>query len=158
MDAPPSRYRVIEKDGRLIVIDNSTGRPASTTSPIPPPSARPGGSPSPVAPAPGRLDSLADSLLRRVVREWDSEGRAVIHWNWQTNGKDRRWDARLDQGQQRRLGRALVALLSAPIFIMLVIFSGGLFLWLAFFIVPAIVWGFRTIGRIQRETGGVKGG
>ena len=158
MDAPQGRYRVIEKDGRLIVIDNGTGRPASTSA-IPPPSGRPGLSASPVAPATSNLDSFADFLLRKVVREWDKEGRAVIHWNWKKNGKEQRWDALLDRGQQRRLGRALVALSTTfPLMIFLFI-AGGVFFWFgAILALMPVVWAIAAIARLQRETGGVAGG
>ena len=37
MEAPKGRYSVVEKDGRLIVIDNQTGAAAASTTPSPRP-------------------------------------------------------------------------------------------------------------------------
>src|SRR3954452_17575869 len=109
MDPPATRYRVIEKDGRLIVVDN--GVPISPSI-GPPPPARPGRpSPAPVGSGDsGAIDRFGRLVLTRVTREWDSQGRAVIAWQWEQNGVKKRWDAVLDEGQQRRLGRALVAI------------------------------------------------
>ncbi|HEX9947594.1 MAG TPA: hypothetical protein VGA98_08645, partial [Allosphingosinicella sp.] len=86
MDAPKGRYRVIEEDGRLVVIDNESGTPIPSSL-VPPRRPRPGRSPAsppvPVAPAgPGPLDRAGDFLLAVVAREWDSQGRAVIAWRW----------------------------------------------------------------------------
>lgn len=36
-EIPPSRYKVVERDRRLVVIDTLTGRPASAPGPVPPP-------------------------------------------------------------------------------------------------------------------------
>src|SRR5688500_724115 len=135
MDAPQGRYRVIEKDGRLVVIDNRTGAPASSPV-VPPPRMGGRGGPvqsaSPVTAAKSGLDTFADMLLRLVVREWDAEGRAVIHWEWKEGGKERSWDALLDLDQQRRLGRALVHFAVLPVLILLLMFAGGSWVWLAF--------------------------
>ena len=35
-DVPPSRYKVVERDRRLVVIDTLTGKPASAPGPVPP--------------------------------------------------------------------------------------------------------------------------
>ena len=35
-DVPPSRYKVVERDRRLVVIDTLTGKPASSPGPVPP--------------------------------------------------------------------------------------------------------------------------
>ena len=35
-EVPPSRYKVVERDRRLVVIDTLTGKPASAPGPIPP--------------------------------------------------------------------------------------------------------------------------
>lgn len=156
MDAPKGRYRVVEKDGRLIVIDNQAGGPipASIDSP---PGARPGGSstsPSPLAPAgPGALDRVADFLLAVVVREWDSEGRAVIAWESGDKGNGSRWDARLDEAQQRRMGRALLALCVAPILAILFIFGNGAWLGFALLLtLPPVLWGAFGLARLYSET------
>jgi hypothetical protein len=156
MDAPKGRYRVEEKDGRLVVIDNQTGAPASS-SPPPRPS-RAGGPGLPAAPivaGKGALDSLADMLVTLAAQGWDGEGRAVIRWEWTQNGKTRRWDARLDQGQQRRLGRALLGLCAAPLLVPLFIFAPAVLIWLGLIlIVPPALWGLSTIVSLQSETGG----
>jgi hypothetical protein len=155
MDAPQGRYKVVEKDGRLIVIDNATGQPASgTATPARPPTPGRSGS-SPVAPAKSTIDSFADSLLRLAVREWDDQGRAIIHWSWKQNGKEQRWDAWLDQAEQKRFGRALVAIAAAPLFVFFFIFTSGLLLWLGMLLtVGPVIWGFRSISRLQSETNG----
>lgn len=156
MDAPKGRYRVVEKDGRLIVIDNRTGGPIPSSIGSPP-DARPGrfpASPTPVAPAgPGPLDRAADFLLAVVVKEWDSEGRAVIAWESGDKGKGSRWDARLDEAQQRRMGRALLALCAVPVFVPFFIFGEGVLLFFgALATLPPVLWGAIALARLYAET------
>jgi hypothetical protein len=155
MDAPEGRYRVIEKDGRLIVIDNMTGAPASPPPPRPGGPARPGAAaPAPVVAAGrGAIDGAGDFLLALVTREWDGEGRAVIAWEWKEGGRPRRWDARLDAGQQRRLGRALLGVALVPLPVLAFIFGSGALIWIAAAIaLPPAFWGIAAIRRLQRET------
>ena len=40
-EVPPSRYKVVERDRRLVVIDTLTGQPASAPGPIAPPDLQP---------------------------------------------------------------------------------------------------------------------
>ena len=40
-DVPPSRYKVVERDRRLVVIDTLTGKPASAPGPVAPPDRAP---------------------------------------------------------------------------------------------------------------------
>jgi hypothetical protein len=47
-DVPPSRYKVVERDRRLVVIDTLTGKPASAPGPIPPAARQDQSAPSPV--------------------------------------------------------------------------------------------------------------
>ena len=154
MDAPKSRYRVVEKDGRLVVIDNATGAPASEPAPRAPGSVRSGAAgPAPLI-AQGRsaVDGAADFLLALVTREWDGEGRAVIAWEWKEGGRTRRWDARLDPGQQRRLGRALLGVAALPLLVLAFIVGSGALIWLGAAIsLPAVFWGVAGIRRLQRE-------
>jgi len=155
MEAPKGRYRVVEKDGRLVVIDNETGAPLPSSVAPPPRQGRSGPSPvSPVAPAgPGAIDRAADALLALVTREWDPEGRAVIAWEWRESGKVRRWDAALDPGQQRRMGRALLALVAAPLFLVLLAFADGALLGLGLLVAfPPVAWGALSLRRLYRET------
>lgn len=166
MDAPPSRYRIVEKDGRLIVIDNSTGKVASgTTQPRPggspiagrPKTSAPGSGGSPISSPAGTLtawrDGIGALLLRLTVSEWDENGLAIIHWSWKRNGVEQRWDAGLDEDEQRRLARALTALATLPLFLILLIFGGGgwLFVPLAFTVVP-VAWGAIAIAKLRAET------
>ena len=166
MDAPPSRYRIVEKDGRLIVIDNATGEVASGTTPP-----RPGGSPiagpakassrgsggSPISSPGGTFttwrDGIGAFLLRMAVSEWDENGLAIVRWSWRRNGVEERWDAALDEDEQRRLARALTALATLPLFLILLIFGGGgwLFVPLAFTVVP-VAWGGIAIAKLRAET------
>ena len=156
MEAPRGRYRVLEKDGRLVVIDNETGAPIpssieSLQSARP---GRPGASPSPVAPAgPGPIDRAADVLLAIAARERDPQGRAIIAWTWQQNGQERRWDAALDAGQQRRLGRALLAFSAAPLLLFFLLVTGAGALTVGMVVVlPLAGWGALSIRRLYRET------
>jgi hypothetical protein len=157
MDAPQGRYRVVEKDGRLVVIDNETGTPIPSSVASPPtvgrgrPSASPAG---PVAPAgPGTIDRAADLLLALAAKRWDEQGRAVIAWEWQENGKVKRWDAALDQDQQRRMGRALLALAATPLLLVLTIFAAGTMFGLAVILaLPPLAWGAVSLRRLYRET------
>lgn len=157
MDAPKSRYRIVEKDGRLVVIDNATGAPVSPPPPRPAGAPRSGpGGPAPVI-ASGRsaVDGAADFLLALVTREWDGEGRAVIAWEWKESGRTRRWDARLDTGQQRRLGRALLAVAAFPLAILIFILFDGSARWVGVALaLPPVVWGVVAVRRLQRETAG----
>ena len=155
MEAPKGRYRVVEKDGRLVVIDNETGAPLPSSVAPPPRQGRSGPSPvSPVAPAgPGAIDRAADALLALVTREWDTEGRAVIAWEWRESGKVRRWDAALDAAQQRRMGRALLALTAAPALPFLVAFADGALLGFGMLAaLPAVAWAVLSLRRLYRET------
>jgi hypothetical protein len=152
MEAPKGRYRVEEKDGRLVVFDN--GAPIDSS--IPSRSGSPGTGPSgPIAPGKGAIDSIADFLLGIVVREWDEEGRAVIRWQWNDKGTVRRWDARLDARQQRRLARALLRLCAAPFFILAFVVGSNPFSWIvAALALPTVIWGLASILRLQSETAG----
>ena len=150
MDAPKGRYRVIEKDGRLIVIDNETGEPASTSTP--PPRSRDS---SPVSTARSGFQAFADFLLGIAVTGYDEQGRAVIHWTWKEKGRERRWDAWLDSGEQRRMGRALAAIALAPLLVFIFAMASGLFLWLGIALTMGpILWGISVIMRLRAETDG----
>ena len=184
MEAPKGRYSVVEKDGRLIVIDNRTGTPAASNTPSPRPG-RPGGSPAPVRPGPspvpprpgasrpsrrpplssspiapgkGTLDTAADALVTMASKGFDGDGRAIIAWEWKSNNRTRRWEARLDPAQQRRLGRALLAICATPLPVFAFVLLDGSAMWMALALtVPIIVWGFQSISRLQKETGGLTG-
>jgi hypothetical protein len=153
MDAPQGRYRVEEKDGRLIVIDTRTGAPAAPFSPsvAQPPSQRSAG---PIAPPPpGLVDRYGAVLLRLVVRSWDGQGRAVVAWRWLESGRGRRWDASLGPAEQKRLARGLAAFTAFPLFLLLAIFAGP-GAWLLFPVaLAATFWGLWSVRRLTRETG-----
>ena len=152
MDAPKGRYRVEEKDGRLVVIDTVTGAPATSVTPSPRSPAAPRG-PAVIDRPPGLIDRFGRLLLRLVVNRWDEEGRAVVAWEWEQNGRKQRWDAVLGPAEQKRLGRALVGVSAFPLVILLSIFAGPLpwlFLPVA---LPATFWGIWAIMRLKRETG-----
>ena len=157
MDAPQGRYRVVEKDGRLVVIDNATGAPIPSSL-APPPSARPGrrgGSPaSPVASAgPGPIDRAADFLVVLAAKRWEADGRAVIAWEWRQNGEVKRWDAALDERQQRRMGRALLALCAAPLFLIFLAFADAALSALGIVLtLPALLAAAISLQRLYRET------
>ena len=150
MDAPRGRYRVEEKDGRLVVIDTSTGAPIPSrgvSAPASPP--RPAGPPAPASL--GLLDRLGRALLYLAVASWDEQGRAIVAWQWEQDGRTRRWDAALDPAQQRRLGRALLAFAAFPLNILLSILAGGALLLLPV-TVPLTFWGAWAVIRLQRQT------
>jgi hypothetical protein len=160
MDAPKSRYRIEEKDGRLVVTDTGPLDPVSAPRRD---AALPHAGPSipPHAPKPHSLGGpsqgprgLTALLLRAIVSRWDDQGRAVIAWEWEQNGAMRRWDAVLDARQQRRLARAMAAIFAFPLLLMLSIVGGtdafAVPIGLAF---VATAWGVMTVGRIRRETG-----
>lgn len=155
MDAPKGRYSVVEKDGRLVVIDNGTGAPLPSSI-RPPPSRTVGGRPSHSAPVsatgPHALDRAADLLVALVARQRDSEGRAVIAWTWQQNGREKRWDAALDQSQQRRLGRALLAFVASALLLLLLIFTGRALSALVIPLTLPALWGMISLMRLYRET------
>jgi hypothetical protein len=157
MDAPKGRYSVIEKDGRLVVIDNGTGTPLPSSI-RPPPPERSRGLPSPSSPVgpagPGVLDRAADFLVTLVAKERDRQGRAVIAWTWEQNGRKKRWDALLDPRQQRRLGRALLALMAPPLFLVLLTLAGGgpFFGFGLLLILPVALLGAVSLNRLYRET------
>jgi hypothetical protein len=156
MDAPRGRYRIEEKDGRLVVIDTATGAPASSVSTPAPPSPRPRAGHGPEAPArpQGLLDRYGRLLLALVVDRWDGNGRAVVKWEWEQNGRPRRWDAILEAPEQKRLGRSLAAVTAFPIAILLFIFAGSGLAWpILPFALAAVFWGVWSIVRLQRQTG-----
>jgi hypothetical protein len=155
VDAPKGRYSVVEKDGRLVVIDNGTGAPVPSS--VAPPPARPGPggrAPGPVGDGdPAALDRAADLLLALAARKRDPQGRAVIAWEWRENGRVRRWDAALDRGQQRRMGRALLALAAGPLVLILSVLTGGALFGLALLLaLPPLAWGVASLRRLYRET------
>jgi hypothetical protein len=149
MEAPPSRYRVVEKDGRLVVVDTATG---ATARPVARPGTAPAPSAAPVAAGRGLIDAVADTIAAWAGKGRDSEGRMVIAWEWEQNGKKRRWNAALDAGQQRRLGRALLWVIAPGPLALLLILAGGPFLFL-FAALPFILWGVALLNRLQSETG-----
>ncbi len=158
MDAPKGRYRVEEKDGRLVVIDTATGAPASSVSPFPaprapPPRPEPGGLARPT----GLIDRYGRLLLRLVVKRWESDGRAIVAWEWEQNGRARRWDAALGPAEQRRLGRALAGISAFPLAVLLSILAGPVFWPILPFALPATFWGVWAVMRLQRETDGSGG-
>lgn len=157
MDAPKGRYSVVEKDGRLVVIDNGTGAPIPST--FAPPAARPGPArsspPMPISDSgPGPVDRAADFVVAVAAREWDAEGRAVIAWKWTQNGEEKRWDAALDARQQRRLGRALLVLVATPLLLALLLFIGGAAATTLGFLllVPLAAWAAISLQGLYRET------
>jgi hypothetical protein len=158
MDAPKGRCRVEEKDGRLSVIDTATGAPASPVSPSPRPGVAPPNRPGAVSTPPGLIDRYARLLLSLVVRSWDKDGRALVAWEWEQNGRKRRWDAALGPAEQKRLGRALAAVSAFPILVLVTIFAGPGLGWpLLPLALPATFWGVWAIVRLKRETGSPRG-
>ena len=191
MELPKGRYSVVEKGGRLIVIDNSTGMPAVTNTPSPRPgrpaaspapvrpaasqapglsrpgpspmrpaasriSARPPVSPSPIVAGKGMLDSVCDFLVAIASKEFDGDGNAIVGWEWKSNNRTRRWDARLDLAQQRRFGRALLAMCLSPLPLLIVLLLDGSALFGGMLLsVPLFAWGYQSIARLQKETGGI---
>lgn len=154
MDAPKGRYRVEEKDGRLTVIDTATGAPATSVTPSPKSQGAPPHGPGTVSSPPGLVDRYGRLLLGLVVKSWDEEGRAVLNWEWEQNGRKERWDAALGPAEQRRLGRALVAFSAFPIIVLFSIFAGSGLIWILLpLALPATFWGVWTINRLHRETG-----
>lgn len=125
IDAPPGRYRVVEKDGRLVVVDNRTGAAAAPMRPPRTPEGMGAAEPLRLAAGTSAVDVVAAMVLRLLVRQWDEQGRAVIHWKWGEYGRTGHWDATLDEGQQRRFGRALLGLAASALLI-LTAFAAGL--------------------------------
>ncbi len=155
MDAPKGRYRVEEKDGRLTVIDTATGAPATSVTPSPrTPASPPPNPPALVSSPPGLLDRYGRRLLGLVVTRWDKDGRAILAWEWEQNGRKERWDAALGPAEQKRLGRALAAVTAFPLFVLFTIAAGFGLTWLLLPVaLPATFWGVWAIGRLKRETG-----
>lgn len=155
MDAPKGRYRVEEKDGRLTVIDTATGAPASPVAGPPTPGAAPSNRPGTISSPPGLFNRYGRLLLSLVVSRWDEQGRAVVAWQWEQNGRKQRWDAALGPSEQRRLGRALAAVSAFPLFVLLTIFAGPGLIWLLLpLALPAAFWGVWSIMRLKRDTSG----
>lgn len=153
MEAPKGRYRVEEKDGRLTVIDTATGAPASSVSPPPRTGAAPPHRPGAISSPPGLVDRYGRILLGLVVSRWDEEGKAILAWEWEQNGRKERWDAALGPAEQRRLGRALIAFSAFPVFVLFTIFAGPGRTWLLLpLALPATFWGVWSIMRLKRET------
>lgn len=94
-EVPPSRYKVVERDRRLVVIDTLTGKPASAPGPIAPPDRQPTPDRPITETEPRRIDDrsgaqvLTTSALydlkapRRIVmgeRFNDKIGKAIGGW------------------------------------------------------------------------------
>jgi hypothetical protein len=104
------------------------------------------------------LDGAADALVTMASKGFDGDGRAIVAWEWKSNNKTRRWDARLDAGQQRRFGRALLAMCATPLPVFAFVLLNGAAMWAALALsIPLILWGFQSIARLQKETGGLSG-
>lgn len=154
MDAPKGRYRVEEKDGRLTVIDTATGAPASSVNPPPASHTPPPNGPGAVSSPPGVVDRYGRLLLSLVVKRRDEQGRAILAWEWEQNGRKQRWDAALGPAEQRRLGRALAAISAFPIFVLFTILAGSGVSWFLLpLALPATFWGVLAVTRLKRETG-----
>ena len=154
MDAPKGRYRIEEKEGRLVVTDTFTGAPVSSTPPSSLPSRTSERGVGPVGAAPlGLLDRYGRLLLRLVVNRWDGQGRAVVAWRWEQNGRRRQWDASLGPAEQKRLSRALAAFSAFPVFVLAAIFAGPVVWMLLPIALAATFWGVWAVMRLTRETG-----
>lgn len=75
-DVPPSRYKVVERDRRLVVIDTLTGKPASAPCPVPPATryehSVPPSAERPVAEAePRRIDDRSGAQILTTSRLYD---------------------------------------------------------------------------------------
>lgn len=154
MDAPKGRYRVVEKDGRLTVVDSEAGAPASPAQSPQSPGAAPRPPPAGLDRPPGLFDRYGRLLLSLVADRWDEDGRAILAWQWEQNGSTRRWDAALGPAEQKRMGRALAAVSAFPAFVLLTIFAGPGLIWpLLPFALASAFWGVWAIMRLKRETG-----
>lgn len=117
---PPSRYRVVERDRRLVVIDTwAKGAPASDSRSAPRPIAgvRPMARPA-TAPRPGIADprgatGLAGLLVRiACMGSDDGAGRRILTTHEYYDAKGPR-DIVLSAAAERRLGRALTISVAA---------------------------------------------
>jgi hypothetical protein len=104
------------------------------------------------------LDGAADALVTMASKGYDGDGNAIVGWEWKSNNKTRRWDARLDPAQQRRFGRALLAMCATPLPVFAVVLLSGAAMWTALALsLPLVLWGFGSVSRLQKETGGLSG-
>ena len=153
MDAPKGRYRVEEKDGRLVVIDTATGARVSPDVPSPPGTAP--ASPSRPAAGLARPPGLADRLGRLLSTSPSAAGtkrprrpRLGVGGEWPQAalGRGARWGsaaaARPGAARLRRFPGHRPAL------------DPGRFelLWLFVLALPATFWGVWAVVRLQRET------
>lgn len=79
-EIPPSRYKVVERGRRLVVIDTRTGRPANDDLP-PPPASRPRADNTPTAAnrpiqstAPAPVDDASGAAIFTTSRFYDLKG------------------------------------------------------------------------------------
>lgn len=98
IDAPPGRYKVVERGRRLIVIDTRTGQPATReVTPAVPSMLRPSATPVESS-APRSIDDRSGGTILRTTRFYDLKGpREIV----------------MTQAFSNRLGRALGGLLIA---------------------------------------------
>lgn len=148
MDAPRTRYRVLEKDRRLIVVDTASGEALSHPGP------RPAVGMEAVA---GPLDRAALLLAGFAIKRRDAQGRAVVSWSGTVNNQPKKWEAWLDQAQERRFGRALLGIVPFPaLILLLVLLPFGAALW-GVLMVPAFLLMLAAIVgllALMRETRG----
>lgn len=73
-DAPPGRYKVVERGRRLVVIDTRTGQPATREpASAAPPAPRPSAAPIERA-APRSVDDRSGAAILRTTRLYDLKG------------------------------------------------------------------------------------
>lgn len=73
-DAPPSRYKVVERGRRLVVIDTRTGQPATREpAPVAPSAPRPQTAPI-ESTAPRSVDDRSGASILRTTRLYDLKG------------------------------------------------------------------------------------
>ena len=75
-DVPPSRYKVVERDRRLVVIDTLTGKPASAPGPVAPAARKDHPAPAPVErpiteSEPRRIDDRSGAQILTTTRLYD---------------------------------------------------------------------------------------
>jgi hypothetical protein len=135
-DIPPSRYKIVEKDGRLIVYDKGVqvssgmGKPAAPTQMrAAPVAARAAAAPIRTMSTPGtgdgRLGRLADGTAALLARRRNADGTLVIRRTKKEGLRSRTQEATLTAEQARIYGMSMLNFIPFALGMLLSFFGAG---------------------------------
>ncbi len=134
LDTPPSRYRIVEKDGRLIVYDRGVQVSGGGAKPAAPMRAAPVAARQAAAPmrasaqpdaASGHLGRLADKTATLFARRRNADGSLLIRATRSEGLRKRTQEATLTPAQARTYGMSLLGFTPFAFGMLVSLFGGG---------------------------------